>query len=307
MSTRYFRLFYSVGGPTQRALADELTGERMQDGMERCQVSSLDKLVTVWIWFGSQFVLHLGIFDNVISPLVYRRVPFGRYMDNNPELSDRIKAAFTGCYEGPRAAALSGVPKSTVYHWARAGVVTPSVSQTRIMLWSYADLMALRIVYWLRHRKHIHEVDIPPSPMPRVREALSSLERRGIDIWDDSGEQPDSPLRVDLKGSIFVLEDRLTRRERDNQLVLHSILDLLGPFTFSRQSGPDLIRPRPHLRIIPGKVSGEPHLADSRITTQVAASLCEQIQDFDKVAGLYPGFHAYHFEEAFEFEHSLAA
>lgn len=72
-------------------------------------------------------------------------------MDNKQELSARLRATLEGCYEGPRAAALSGVPVSTVYYWARLGIVEPSVSPTRIKLWSYADLMALRIVYWLRH------------------------------------------------------------------------------------------------------------------------------------------------------------
>ena len=74
-------------------------------------------------------------------------------MDDRHALSARVNAAFEGCYEGPRAAALSGVPVSTVYLWARSGIVEPSVSPTRIKLWSYADLMALRIVYWLRHPK----------------------------------------------------------------------------------------------------------------------------------------------------------
>lgn len=67
-------------------------------------------------------------------------------MGDNLALSARVKAAFKGCHEKPRAAVLSGVPVSTVYAWARSGIVEPSVSSTRIKLWSYADLMALRIV-----------------------------------------------------------------------------------------------------------------------------------------------------------------
>ena len=66
-------------------------------------------------------------------------------MNDKHALSARVKAAFEGCYESSRAAALSGVPVSTVYLWARTGVVEPSVSPTKIKLWSYADLMALRI------------------------------------------------------------------------------------------------------------------------------------------------------------------
>ncbi|WP_420437787.1 hypothetical protein [Candidatus Poriferisodalis sp.] len=53
-------------------------------------------------------------------------------------------------------------------------------------LWSYADLMALRIVYWLRHPKFKTEGNVPASQTPRVREALAELEQLGLDIWDDS-------------------------------------------------------------------------------------------------------------------------
>src|SRR5262249_54325081 len=48
-----------------------------------------------------------------------------------------------GAYTADRAAALSGVPKSTLHWWARHDVLVPSVSATKVMLWSYADLMGL--------------------------------------------------------------------------------------------------------------------------------------------------------------------
>lgn len=49
-----------------------------------------------------------------------------------------------GEYTAERAAALSGVPKSTVHYWARQGILIPSGSPERVKLWSYGDLMALR-------------------------------------------------------------------------------------------------------------------------------------------------------------------
>lgn len=91
-----------------------------------------------------------------------------------------VTAASDGCYEAERAAALSGVPKTTIYWWARHSIVMPSVSPTREKLWSYADLMALRIVSWLRHVK---PGDLPASPMPRVRDALALLDQNGLDLW----------------------------------------------------------------------------------------------------------------------------
>jgi hypothetical protein len=66
-------------------------------------------------------------------------------------------------------------------------------------LWSYADLMGLRIVSWLRHAKPSH---LPASPMPEVRKALALLAERGLEMWDAAASR--SPLIVDGRGSIFV-------------------------------------------------------------------------------------------------------
>jgi hypothetical protein len=80
-----------------------------------------------------------------------------------------------GAYPVERAAALSGVPRSTVHDWARKDVLVPTISAERTMLWSYGDLMGLRLVYWLRHPKG----SIPAAPMSEVRETLHQLRARG--------------------------------------------------------------------------------------------------------------------------------
>ena len=219
--------------------------------------------------------------------------------------SARLNAAFEGCYEASRASALSGVPQSTVYLWARNGLVTPAVSPTRVKLWSYADLMALRILYWLRHPKSKSGGEVPASLMTRVREAFAELDERGFDIWDDSSGDLSSPLRVDVSGKIWLDVDGVPVYE--DQAALPGSLDLLEPFDLADRNGPDLRRPRPNLRIVPGRVSGEPHLASSRITTLSAAASYRNLGDFDAMAELYPGFSVEAFRDAVDFERSLAA
>lgn len=220
-------------------------------------------------------------------------------------LSARLSAAFEGSYEAARASALSGVPISTVYLWARTGLVRPSVSPTRVKLWSYADLMALRIVYWLRHPKSESEGAVPASPMASVRDALSELAESEMDIWEDVDGRLGSPLRVDRSGKIWLFVDGVPYRR--GQAALPGFLDLLGPFDYGQRGGPDLLRPRPHLRIVPGRVSGEPHLAGSRITTLSAAALYENLGSYAPVAELYPGVTIDAVRDAVEFERSLAA
>ena len=44
---------------------------------------------------------------------------------------------------------------STVRYWAKNEILEPSVSRQRVMLWSYPDLIGLRMIYWLRQEKEL--------------------------------------------------------------------------------------------------------------------------------------------------------
>lgn len=246
----------------------------------------------------------------------------------------RVASAFEGCYETGRAAALAGVPVSTVYYWARERVVVPTISQVRPILWSYADLMALRIVYWLRHPKPgtlmpVEPPDepflftlstsgtvrrspskpktVPASPMRAVRRALAQLEKRGIDLWSQGEPGHTSPLVVDRRGRIHILEGSSVQTDR-GQGVMPEVLDLLGPFDIEQGTwGPDLRQPMPHLRIVPGRVSGEPHLAHSRLTTRSVVTLADRGFSLNEIRRLYPDESKDGLLEAIELEHRLAA
>jgi len=219
-----------------------------------------------------------------------------------------VLAAEEGCYEALRASALSGVPLSTVYYWAKTGVVVPSISPVREKLWSYADLMGLRIVSWLRHPKRVaHEV-VPASPMREVRETLAFLDSSGIDLWHQ-GINPSGALLVDRGGKIWVrssdgaIVDHAGRSTLDLQA---SYLELLAPYSTQGHAGPDLIRPRPRLRIVPLKVAGEPHIVGSRITSRTLAAL--RIRGFDPtvIADMY-GLDKESVDQALDLERQLAA
>jgi uncharacterized protein (DUF433 family) len=199
-------------------------------------------------------------------------------------------AAKAGCYEADRAAALSGVPISTVYYWDRTGLVIPSVSPIKERLWSYADLMALRICSWLRHKKSTTSGIVPASPMSAVRRTLDVLDSRGIDIWhsDDDGS-PISPLFVDMTGGLWIKtpDGMFDSHGQPTLEIPPDALNLLGPFQSEGQSGPDLLRPRPTLRIVPAKVSGEPHIAGSRITSRSLSALKKRGLSVSAIADMY--------------------
>ena len=208
-----------------------------------------------------------------------------------------------GAYTADRAAALSGVPKSTVHHWARKEWLVPSVSPTRVKLWSYTDLMGLRAIYWLRHPKPTPDgEEIPPTPMSVVREALAELERIDLDLWD---EQHGYMVRVSREGEVH-LGPPGDSVPLSGQLPLHN-LDLIEPFESEAGiRGPDLFAPRPRLRILASKLAGAPHLMRTRLETEALATIARRGISKAKLYGLYPNFDAAAIDEALDLEAQLA-
>ena len=207
-----------------------------------------------------------------------------------------------GAYTADRAAALSGVPKSTIHWWARNDVLVPSVSATRVMLWSYADLMGLRVIYWLRQRKTTKlGVEIPRTSMPAIRRALKDLRALEVSVWD-SGRPS---LLVDTRGQLHVKVDQRVQNLA-GQVISEDLLDLIAPFpTVEGTRGPDLVTPRAELRIMPGKLSGSPHVVDTRLETRALAALAADGFDVAGIQRLYPYVSQPQVVQALELERQL--
>jgi uncharacterized protein (DUF433 family) len=190
-----------------------------------------------------------------------------------------------GAYTADRASALSGVPKSTIHYWARNEILVPHVSPERIKLWSYPDLMALRTIYWLRQSKTVSDGhSVPATSMPAVRRALKALREIDLELWT---EERGPSVAVNRAGHIFITADGVS--SIDGQRVLDSdMLDLIAPFETEQGRAPDLYAPRPSLRIIPGKLSGSPHIVKTRIETIALAALRQRGLSEAKIAALYP-------------------
>lgn len=212
-----------------------------------------------------------------------------------------------GTYTADRAASLSGVPVSTVHWWARHDVLVPSVSPERIKLWSYADLMGLRTIHWLRQAKTTDDgVEVPRSTMPAVRRALAQLRELDMALWTESSGPS---VRVDRTGDILVATAPTLERAVDRQRRFtgeEDDIDVLMPFSTSRSDGPDLVRPRPHLRIVPGKLGGSPHVVSTRLESQAVAALAASGLPKAKIYRLYPDVAAPAIDEALDLEQQLA-
>ena len=212
-----------------------------------------------------------------------------------------------GAYTADRAAALSGVPKSTVHYWARRNYLVPSVSAERVKLWSFADLMALRTIYWLRQPKSATDGrEIPRSKMRAVKQAITKLRELDLAMFEGfEGARPN--IVVSLDGDVLL--DRIGEplETVDGQLIARLLIDVLAPFsTLEGLRGPDLSAPRPHLRIVPRKLSGAPHVVDTRVETQAIQALAARGYHVDKIVALYPFLTSEQVRESIDLETQLA-
>lgn len=212
-----------------------------------------------------------------------------------------------GAYPAERAATLSGVPISTVHWWARNDILVPSISAERVKLWSYTDLMGLRIIYWLRQpKKHgADKVTIPRTTMPAVRRVLAQLGELDLALWS---EDMGPTVCVDRKGELFVMSEpdaEAVHRQRAMRLGDEAFA-VTNPFETSEGSrGPDLIRPRPRLRIIPGKLGGSPHVEHTRLESQALGALAVSGLPTAKIYQLYPSVKREAIDDALALERQL--
>ena len=213
-----------------------------------------------------------------------------------------------GAYPADRAAALAGVPMSTVHWWARHDILVPSISAEKVKLWSYADLMGLRIIYWLRQTKEDRDGRaVPRTRMPAVRLALRQLAELDLGLWsEDSGPA----VRVDRGGNLVLSsapDAEILGRQRVLGVGSDDLLSVTDPFVSTEGSrGPDLLRPRPQLRIVPGKLGGSPHVVHTRLESQAVAALAISGLAEAKIYRLYPQIAPDAIEDALDLERQLA-
>jgi len=140
--------------------------------------------------------------------------------------------------------------------------------------------------------------------MPAVRRALATLADLDVDLWTEDGGPS---VRVDLHGEIFILTDWGPEKLDGHRPLDPDMLNLIEPFQIRAARGPDLQRPRPNLRIVPGKLSGSPHIAHSRIETLAVAALADRGYDSEKIVRLYPQVMPIALVEAVDLERQLTA
>jgi len=199
-----------------------------------------------------------------------------------------------------RAVQLSGVPRSTVYHWARTGVLVPDYGADTPKAWSYRDLVYLRLTVWLR----IHGLAL---------EDVASLVHTWRELFESDSEAPTEVLTdaVGVAPGHFD-EDILSGQVPFEKMAEYvAKFDLLAPVGIHelrrrRMWGPSLVRPTRQTAISPWVMSGEPCLSGSRIpTSNLFALSANRGLRPDEIAKLYPDSKPGAIVEAIELETRL--
>lgn len=198
-----------------------------------------------------------------------------------PELTLTSLPVGRGVYTAERASQLSGVPKTTVYYWARESrLVTPSISLEKVKLWSYRDLVLLRFVAWLRSNG---------VAVPKARAVVKVVKDSSVDLDIRVGGgrvfgPTDSPMAiVDLLDNQTALAGELANMLPEFHLDVSEVEELGR----HKLWGPDLIQPSLQTRIHPDVLSGEPFVKGSRIPTSALFALTERNLSESRIAELY--------------------
>jgi uncharacterized protein (DUF433 family) len=139
--------------------------------------------------------------------------------------------------------------------------------------------------------------------MHTVRTALRELANIDLALWTEDG----SPNVAVDRGGRIILSAYPSPEHPDGQAVLAAeALDLLRPLAIGRLvRGPDLVTPRPRLRIVPGKLAGAPHVHRTRIETEALAALQRRGLSVSKITALYPAIQTADIEDALDLEREL--
>jgi uncharacterized protein (DUF433 family) len=169
----------------------------------------------------------------------------------------------------------------------------------------HGDLMALRTIYWLRQaKKDSSGREIPRTAMKAVRRALDEIASLELELWTEHGAPN---VAVDRSGRIVIKAGDRLQRPSGQSILGTEMLDLIAPFASEEGlRGPDLSIPRPRLRIVPGKLGGSPHVAQTRLESQALGALAASGLPEAKIYRLYPDIGHEAIEDALDLERQLA-
>jgi uncharacterized protein (DUF433 family) len=184
----------------------------------------------------------------------------------------------------PIASVLSGASVDQLAYWRKRTpsappLLVPESKRSGRFVYSWADVVALRSIVYLRQEKSL----------PRVRRAVELLRSLEADEWEHLARY----TLISTPSSILVRtpSGQLLDLEQQPATVVEEILmsDVLAPFT-TREGRvvPDLEKPRRLLAVNPRVMAGYPVITGTRVPFDVVASLAEDGATTAEIVEIYP-------------------
>lgn len=183
----------------------------------------------------------------------------------------------------PITSVLSGASPRQLGYWRRPtrsanSLLVPAAERGGRYLYSWADVVALRTIVYLRQEKSLH----------KIRHAVATLRQLEADQWAHLAQY----RLVRTAETIVVQTPRgeILDLERAPGTILEEVLmeDVLGPFTANGARVPALANPRPHLAVDPGILDGYPVIGGSRVPFHLVAALADEGAKPAEIIEIYP-------------------
>lgn len=203
----------------------------------------------------------------------------------------------------PVASVLTGATRAQLAYWRRdtssaPALLVPAGKRGGRYLYSWADIVALRSIVYLRSEKSL----------PRIRRAVATLRRLEADEWHHLAQY----TLISTRKSILVRTpkgDLLDVGERPGTVLSEVLMrDVLAPFqTGTGQMVPALKRPRPHITVDPRVLGGYPVLAGTRVPYDAVAALANDALAPAEISAIYPSIEHEGIQDAMAFAEQVAA
>jgi uncharacterized protein (DUF433 family)/DNA-binding transcriptional MerR regulator len=184
-----------------------------------------------------------------------------------------------GAYTAAEAAALSGVPVTTLRYWVKTGLIEPSVSMARPVLFDFLDLRDLRVIDRLRRQE---------TPTQAIRRAINwlrdeadvqhivqaTLYASGGEVVWVPGDEPSSRVLASAGGQT---------------VLLFTLQDIWSDLGAEIQDGEVVaLRPVDGVTIDPTVRGGTPVVEGTRVPTALVAQMVTEGMTPDEIVELYP-------------------
>jgi uncharacterized protein (DUF433 family)/DNA-binding transcriptional MerR regulator len=203
----------------------------------------------------------------------------------------------------PIASVLTGATIAQLAYWRKEtasapALLVPEGKRSGRYLYSWADVVALRSIVYLRSEKSL----------PRIRRAVDTLRQLEADEWTHLA----SYTLISTARTIVVRtpKGQLLDISAQPGTVLEEILmrDVLEPFeTPAGRVVPALKRPRPHITVDPTVLGGYPVLAGTRVPFDTIAALARDDLRPDEITAIYPSAGLDGIRDAMDFAEQVAA